>query len=156
MAVVRQQFAIESNAVAVHADASDEVYTLSRPLTAPAENNTIDFVARPSTRDEFFQGKLFIEANAALAVADVAVRRIEVLNLDGSSARVIVDVADNAFDLTLDITSDLLRSILLVEDESQVLVTIRNDSGGPLAGQLTARLDLGLNAGNYGSLPLNI
>lgn len=156
MAVVRQQFAIESNAVAAHADGTDEVYTLSRPQTTPAENNTIDFVARPSTRDEYFQGKMFIEANAALAVANVALRRIEVLNLDGSSSRVLLDVADNAFDLTLDITSDLLRSILLVEDEADVALTIRNDSGGPLAGQLTARLDLGLNAGNYGSLPLNI
>lgn len=157
MAVVREQFAVASNIVAAHADTTDEVYTVARPLTLPKEGNTIDFVARPSARDEYFQGKLFLEANAVLGVAGAAVRKIEIYNLDNSLARTVVDVTDNTFDLSLDLTKDLLKSILLREDEERLELTVRNDTGGGLMNtQFLGRLDLGLNTANYGSLPLNI
>lgn len=155
MAVVREQFAVESELVAAHGDGTDEVYNIVKPAL-PLEGNTIDFVARPSTRREFFQGKAFLEANAALSAAGIALRKIEILDLKGNLARTVLDVDDNAYDLTLDVAKDLLKSMLLREDEQTIAITIRNDSGGAVAGQVLGRFDLGLNTVNYGSLPLNI
>ena len=155
MAVVREQFAVESALVASHANVTSLAYDINKPITTPAEGNTIDFVARPSVRKEFFQGKAFLQLNTILAVAGVSLRKIEILNMLGAVVRTVLDVSDNAYLGNGAITADLLKSLLLREDEKTIRLTIHNFSGGALLNtQVTGRFDLGLNAANYGSFPL--
>lgn len=154
MAVVREQFATESTLVASHADVTSVAYDVSRPITTPVEGNTIDFVARPSVRKEFFAGKAFVQLNTVLAVAGVALRKLEILNLAGQVVRTIIDVSDNAYLGNATITTELLKSILIREDEKTIRLTLHNFSGGALLNtQVTARFDFGLNAANYSSVP---
>jgi hypothetical protein len=50
---------------------------------------------------------------------------------------------------------DLLKTILLRADEF-IQVILYNSTGAPITGVLECRYDFGLNAGNYGSLPLMV
>jgi len=155
MAVVREQFAVESALVASHGNVTTVNYDITRPVTTPVEGNTIDFVARPSVRKEFFQGKAFLQLNSVLAVAGTAVRAILILDKNGATVRTVLSVSDNAYLGNGAITADLLKSLLLREDEQTIRLSIHNFSGGALVNtQVTGRFDFGLNAGNYGSFPL--
>lgn len=157
MAVVREQFAVESALVASHGNNTTVNYDIVRPFTTPVEGNTIDFVARPSVRKEFFQGKAFLQLNTILAVAGVSLRSITILDKNNAVVRTVLSVSDNAYLGNAAITGDLLKSLLLREDEQTIRLGIHNFSGGALLNtQVTGRFDFGLNAGNYGSFPLVI
>jgi hypothetical protein len=158
MAVVRTQFAFESALVASVAGTSSQVYTLSRPVTTadnPATSDTIDFVALPRTRLEFNQGKVSVFANAAIlayATGAFVLRTINILDINGNVLRTPLSVTDNAFDLTLVGTQQLLQSFILAEGEISIQLTCFNTTGGALTNsQFTARADFGLNSANYGA-----
>jgi hypothetical protein len=153
MAVVREQYAVESALVASITDQTTQAFDLARPVDT-AEGNTIDFVTRPFVRKEFAAGKAFMTLNAALAVANVAVRSILILDLDGNTTRTILSVTDNAYSATLAATVELLKSILLRESEKTIRVTVFNNTGGAVTNaQIVCRFDFGLNAANYSSSP---
>lgn len=151
MAVVREQFAFESALVASVADTATQTYTLTRPFTTPVEGNNLDHVARPRVRLEFNQGKVSVFGNAAVIAANIALRKIEILDASGNVLRTPLSVTDNGFDTSLTVTQDLLKSFILKEDEYSIKLTIVNHTGGAITNtQFSARADFGLNAANYG------
>lgn len=78
MAVLRTQHALKSAAVTL-VDTEATVIDIPRPLTLPAEGNTLDHVTRPSSRDEFRAGKAIVTLPAAFQAADVFCRLLRVV-----------------------------------------------------------------------------
>jgi hypothetical protein len=154
MAVVREQFAVESAAQTVNNGALSTAFVLTRPADA-AEGNTIDHVARARVRAEFHQGRASVNVGPVFGVANVALRQLDILDANGAVLRTILAaVTDNTFDVTLQTTKDLLASIILREDERSIRLFLFNNSGGNLGpASVFARFDFGLNAANYGSVP---
>lgn len=155
MAVVREQFAVESAAQTVANTTLSTAFLLTRPFTTPAEGNTIDHVARPPVRKEFNQGRAAVNVGPVFGVANVALRQLDILDINGVVVRTILAaVTDNTFDVTLQTTKDLLASIILKEDEWSIRLFLFNNSGSSLGpASVFARFDFGLNAANYGSVP---
>lgn len=153
MAVVREQYAILSDASGTIATANPFIFTLVKPKDT-LEGNTIDHVTRPVVRKEFSQGRMAITLGAVWGVTAVWLRKIDILNLAGDTVlRTVVDVSANVLQATDQTTKDLLASLILREGEGVVKVTLQNATGGNLSGQIGARFDLGLNAANFGSVP---
>lgn len=179
MAVVRTQYGVASVSTVI-ADGATVAIDLPRPADA-AEMNTIDWVTRPAFRKEFESGRCVITADANLAIAGLQLVKIEIMALNpgqslapidlsfsqfpsppapGASAvlRTVLDIASpSPYTMDLAETKDLLKNILLRTSEF-VRVTLTNPAGGTgsVTGVLEARYDFGLNAANYGSLPLLI
>lgn len=184
MAVVRTQYGVISASTTI-GNASSGTIDLPRPQSAP-ENDTIDWVTRPAFRKEFESGRAVITPDATLGVANTKLVAIYIMALQPFTSLAPIDLSFSQFpnppvagmsptlrtilDLTaspstspynLDLTAttspglDLLKNILLRADEF-VRVVLYNAAGGPVTGVLEARYDFGLNAGNYGSLPLLI
>ena len=149
---VRTQYGVPSALIASLADATNGTLTMARPRNLPVERNTIDHVARPYTRQEFEGGLAVLQLNAILAVADAAVRAVEILDWDGNVARTVLSTTGNEYLGNATITSDLLARLIIQEDESGVRVSLFKVTGGTitLCG-LTARFDFGLHNANYGS-----
>lgn len=151
MATVRTQYGVPS-ALAAVTDAATVAFEVRRPRNLPVERNTIDHVARPYTRQEFEGGLAVMELNAAAAIADIAVRAVEILDWDGAVARTVLSTDQNAYLGNAQITSDLLARLLLKEDEAGVRVSLIKVTGGSVADcGMTGRFDFGLHNANYGS-----
>jgi hypothetical protein len=150
---VRTQYAVPSNLIASLAAAGTGTVSMNRPRTLPVEGNTLDHVARPYRRQEFEGGLAACELNAISAVAGISLKAVEVLRWDGSVARTVLSTTlDTAYLGNAVITADLLKRLLLAEDEAGVRLTLKNTTGGPIVNVgATARFDFGLHNANYGS-----
>lgn len=181
MAIIRTQYGVATATVTI-ADNADTVVDIPRPADA-AEANTIDWVKRPAFRKEFESGRAVITLTGNLAsAADIYLKKVEIvalnpgvslapLNLSFSQfpdvpgpgmpsavLRTVLDLAaPNAYACNATVTQDLLKNVLLRTSEF-VRLTFHNPAGGSGAttGIIACRYDFGLNAGNYGSLPLLI
>lgn len=180
MAVVRTQYGVASVSTVI-ADGATVSIDLPRPADA-AEANTIDWVTRPAFRKEFESGRCVITADANLAIAGLQLVKIEIVALNPGQSlapinlsfsqfpdvpgpgmpsavlRTMLDIpSPSPYTMDLTETKDLLKNILLRTSEF-VRVTLTNPAGGTgsVTGVLEARYDFGLNAANYGSLPLLI
>lgn len=148
---VRTQYGVPSSLANV-TNAAAVQFTVDRPRTTPVEGNTIDHVARPHTRKEFEAGLAVVSLNAAAAVADIAVRAVEIMRWDGSVARTVLSTTGNAYLGNSTLTSDLLSRLLLSEDEAGVRVSIIKVTAGTINNcGIAARFDFGLHNANYGS-----
>lgn len=150
---VRTQYAVPSSLVASLAAGATDTVVANRPRTLPVEGNTLDHVARPYTRKEFEGGLAVCELNAITAVVGVALKAVEILRWDGSVARTVLSTTlDTAYLGNAQITTDLLKRLLLAEDEAGVRLTLKNTTGAPIVNVgFTARFDFGLHNANYGS-----
>ena len=148
---VRTQYGIPS-ALASVTNATPVAFEVLRPRNLPVERNTIDHVVRPFTRREFEGGLAVLQLNAVLAVADAAVRAVEILDWAGNVVRTVLSTTLNAYLGNATITTELLARLLLKEDEAGVRVSVIKVTGGTLAsGGVTGRFDFGLHNANYGS-----
>jgi len=148
---VRTQYGVPS-ALATINNTDPVAFTLNRPRTLPVERNTVDHVIRPYTRQEFEGGLCVLELNAACAIADVAVRAIEIMSWDGSVARTVLSTAGNEYLGNAQVTTDLLARLMIAEDEAGARVSLFKVTGGTIAScGLTGRFDFGLHNANYGS-----
>lgn len=148
---VRTQYGVPS-ALADVSNGAAVAFEVLRPRNLPVERNTIDHVARPFTRQEFEGGLAVMQLNVILAVADAAVRAVEILDWDGNVARTVLSTDGDAYLGNSTITTELLARLMIAEDESGVRVSVIKLSGGTLsAGGLTGRFDFGLHNANYGS-----
>lgn len=148
---VRTQYAVPSALVTV-TNPTTSTISMLRPRTTPVEGNTIDHVVRPYHRQEFEDGLAVVELNAVTAVADIAVRAVEVLKWDGSVSRTVLSTSLNAYLGNSALTTDMLKRLMIAEDESGVRVTLFKVSGGSLSNcGAVARFDFGLHNANYGS-----
>jgi hypothetical protein len=181
MAIIRSQYGVVSASFDLPDNGTLVTVDIPRPSNA-AETNTIDWVTRPAFRKEFESGRCVITLSSGATAADVFLRKVEILALNPGNSltplnlsfsmfpdvpgpgmtqllRTVLDTGSvNAYATNADITKDLLKNILLRSGEF-VRLTLVNPAGGTgLVSGATAlaRYDLGLNAGNYGSLPLLI
>lgn len=181
MAVVRTQYGVVSASVTVP-DSGARIATVDIPRPADAtETNTLDWVKRPAMRKEFECGRCVITADATLAVSGLTLKKVEILALNPGQSLTPIDLsfsqfpdppvagatqllrtvldagASDAYTMNLDATKDILKNILVRSGEF-VRLTLGNPSGGAgdVTGVVMARYDFGLNAANYGSLPLLI
>lgn len=182
MSVVRTQYGVVSASVTIPDTGVATSLDLPRPNDG-AESNTIDFVKRPSARKEFESGRAVVTLDATLvAAADIYLSKVEIvalnpgislapLNLSFSQfpetpvagqpvvLRTLLDYSTtpSPFALSATVTADLLKNILVRTSEF-IRLTFVNPAGGTGAttGVVSVRYDFGLNAGNYGSLPLLI
>lgn len=176
MAVLRTQHALKS-AAATLVDGAETVIAIPRPLTLPAEDNTLDHVVRPSTRDEFRAGAAFIDLPAAFIAADVFMRELRIVKAPNPSnppevfddvvsftsgisqaslfptgaslagGRLIISESGNAFPTNGSELGLLLKNLSVREDES-ISMTLFNNSGGDLGPlQVEVHYDFGLNPG---------
>ena len=147
---VRTQYGVPSALADV--STTPVAFEVLRPRNLPVERNTIDHVARPFTRQEFEGGLAVLQLNAVLAVADAAVRAVEILDWDGNVARTVLSTTGNAYLGNGTITGELLARLMIREDEAGVRVTVVKLTGGTLSnGGVTGRFDFGLHNANYGS-----
>jgi hypothetical protein len=160
MAVVRNQFAVESAAQTIGPTSLSTAFLLTRPFTPNPSGsalgpNTFDWVARTPVPTEFNQGRAQIDVGPTFGVAGVAVRQLDILDVNGVVLRtVLAAVTDNSFDVTLQQTKNLLASIILAEGEWTVRLFLYNSTAGSLGpASCTMRMDFGLNNTNYGSVP---
>lgn len=148
---VRTQYGVPSALVDVTNSAAI-AFTINRPRNLPVERNTVDHVVRPYTRQEFEGGLAVLQLNVILAVADAAVRAVEIMDWDGNVARTVLSTAGNEYLGNATVTTDLLARLLISEDEAGVRVSVIKVTGGTLSnGGLTGRFDFGLHNANYGS-----
>jgi len=155
MAVVRDQFLVESAAQTIGAGVLSTAFLITRPFQTPVEGNTFDWVARNPVFKEFSQGRVAVNVGLVFGVVGVALRQVDILDANGNVLRTILAaVTDNTFDVTLQTTKDLLASIILKEDERSIRLFLFNSTAGPLGpSSVFARMDFGLNNSNYGSVP---
>ena len=147
----RTQYGVPS-ALASVTNAAAVQFTADRPRTLPVETNTVDFVARGYTRQEFEGGLAAITLNAKLADADHAVRAVEILDWDGAVARTVLSTTGNAYLGNGAQTTALLSRLLISEDEAGVrLSVIKVTAGTTTLCGFVANFDFGLNNANYGS-----
>jgi hypothetical protein len=148
---VRTQYGVPSNNIASLVNAT-QTLTMNRPRTLPVETNTIDFVARGYTRQEFEGGLAHVQFNTAGTAATLSLRAVEILNFNGNVSRTVLSTTQNSYLGNAAVTTELLARILLSEDEAGVRLTVIAPGGGPIANvQAFARFDFGLNNANYGS-----
>jgi len=148
---VRTQYGVPS-ALATVNNTAPVAFTVNRPRNLPVERNTIDHVVRPYTRQEFEGGLAVLALNAAAAVADVAVRAVEIMAWDGSVARTVLSTTGNEYLGNATITTDLLARLMIKEDEAGARVSLFKVTAGTIANcGLTGRFDFGLHNANYGS-----
>jgi hypothetical protein len=147
---VRTQYAVPTPVVSV---TGATVFNINRPRTLPVDTNTIDFVARGYTRQEFEGGLAVLELSAlAKAAGVIAVRAIEIIDFGGNVARTVLSTTGNVYTGDLSITTDLLARLMIREDDAGIRVTLISVGGGAIAGcGITGRFDFGLNNANYGS-----
>lgn len=183
MAVIRTQYGVVSASTTVGATSVSSAIVLPRPADAP-ETNTIDWVVRPAFRKEFESGRCVIGFDSLLGIAGVLLVKVEVMALQPFNSLAPIDLSFSQFPsppsvgavpllrTILDLsaspstsiftcvstdtkTFDILKSILVRADE-YVQVTLYNSTGAPITGKVEARYDFGLNASNFGSIPLLI
>lgn len=148
---VRTQYAVPSTLASV-TDGAVVTFQMDRPRTLPVEGNTLDHVTRPYRRKEFEGGLAVVELNAAAAAATLALRSVEIMKWDGSVARTVLSTTGNAYLCNLTMTTELLKRLLLAEDEAGVRVGLIKIAAGTVANcGATARFDFGLHNANYGS-----
>jgi len=148
---VRTQYGIPS-ALASVTNAAPVAFEVLRPRNLPVERNTIDHVARPYTRQEFEGGLAVLQLNSVLAVADAAVRAVEIIDWNGNVVRTVLSTDLNAYLGNAQITTDLLARLIIKEDEAGVRVSVIKVTAGTLANSgVTGRFDFGLHNANYGS-----
>jgi hypothetical protein len=149
---VRTQYAVAS-ALAAVTNATGVQFTVNRPRTLPVEGNTVDFVARGYTRQEFEGGLAVVHLNPALATGtDHAVRAVEILDWDGNVSRTVLSTTGNGYLGNGTDTAALLARLMIEEDDAGVRVTVIKLSGGSTANcGITCNFDFGLNNANYGS-----
>lgn len=182
MAVVRTQYGVVTASVSIPDTGADVVVDIPRPADT-AETNVIDWVKRPAMRKEFEAGRCVITADATLAALnDVYYKKIEIIAVNPGMSLAPINlsfsqfpetpvagqslVLRTVFEATANTTQnafssavmqDILKNVLLRAGEA-VRLTVVNPAGGSggQTGTFAARYDFGLNAGNFGSLPLLI
>jgi len=179
MAVVRSQYGLVSASYTATDNATTTV-DIPRPQET-METNTIDFVKRVGARKDHESGRASVSFDSTLGVSGLNLCKVEILSVNPGTSiaplnlsfsqfpetpvagipvvlRTLVDItAPSPYTLDLQVTKDILTNILLRTGE-YIRLTINNPAGGAgsLTGRVFCRYDLGLNAGNYGSLPLLI